>query len=173
MKKLAKISLLLLVFGMMQVTSVMAQKYGHVNSGNIIAQLPETKAADSQLIAYRDQLVKKGEEMATAVQTEYQAFATEYQGGGVTPVEAQKKEAYFQAKQQELAQYEQKVMQDMEKRRTELYQPILERVQTVLDEIGKEGGYSMIFDTSILAGNPILFAEDSVDLNAQVIAKMK
>jgi len=143
MKKLAKISLLLLVFGMMQVTSVMAQKYGHVNSGNIIAQLPETKAADSQLIAYRDQLVKKGEEMATAVQTE------------------------------ELAQYEQKVMQDMEKRRTELYQPILERVQTVLDEIGKEGGYSMIFDTSILAGNPILFAEDSVDLNAQVIAKMK
>ena len=40
-----------------------AQKYGYVNSSQLLVNLPEVKTADSQLEAYQKQLITKGEEM--------------------------------------------------------------------------------------------------------------
>jgi len=173
MKKLTQITFIALTLVMGLTTTAFAQKYGHVNSGNIIAQMAESKSADAALVSFRDQLIKDGETMAAAVQKEYQDFAMEYQKGGVPPIEAQKKEAYFQGKQQEIAQYEQNMRVQLETKREELFTPILTRVQNEIDALAKEGGFTMVFDTSILVGNPILYAEDSVDLTDQVLARLK
>lgn len=167
-----KISLLLVAFLSLNMSSVWAQKYGHMNSGNLIAELPETKTADTELRNYQDGLVKKGQEMASAFEKEYVAFAEEYQKGTVTPAVAQAKEAEFRKKQQEIQQYEQKVMQDVSKKRDELYTPILKKIQDAIDAVGKEEGYAMIFDTSVIANNPIVFAADADDVMAKVKAKL-
>jgi len=167
-----KISLLAVAFLTLSMSSVFAQKYGHMNSGNLIAELPETKSADTQLRTYQDGLVKKGQEMASAFEKEYLAFAEKYQGGTVTPAVAQAKEAEFRKKQQEIQQYEQKVMQDVSVKRDELYTPILKKIQDAIDAVGKENGYAMIFDTSVIANNPIVFAADADDVMPLVKAKL-
>ena len=46
----------------------------------------------------------------------------------------------------------------------------MEKVQKAIQDVGKEGGYTMIFDTSTF--NAILFAEDSDDVTSQVKAKL-
>jgi len=57
--------LLLSAFLLLGTSTLIAQeKYGHLNFGNLISSLEETKAADSQLSDYQKQLVAKGEEMA-------------------------------------------------------------------------------------------------------------
>jgi len=48
--------------------------------------------------------------------------------------------------------------------------PILQKVQDVINEIGRENGYTMIFDTSI--PNAFLFVEDSVDISKMVLGKL-
>lgn len=172
MKQFMKLALLAAAFLTFNSATVFAQKYGHLNSGNLIEMLPETKAANTQLKTLQDQLVKKGQDMAKKFEADYLAFAQEYQGGNVTPAVAQAKEEEFRKKQAEIAQYEQKVVADVSKKRDELFTPILQKIQEAIDSVGKEGNYAMIFDTSILAGNPIVFAADADDVLAQVKAKL-
>lgn len=171
MKKLIKIAFLALALIAIN-TTARAQKYGHLNSGNLISNLAETKSADSQLRTYQEQLIKKGQTMAENFEKEYVNFMERYQKGEVTPAVAQAKEEEFRKKQEDIQRYEQKVMNDVTQKREELFAPILKKVQDAIDAVGKEGGYAMIFDTSILANNPIVFANPSDDLMAKVKAKL-
>jgi Skp family chaperone for outer membrane proteins len=56
-------------------------------------------------------------------------------------------------------------------KRQELLQPILTEVDSVIQVIGKEGKYTMIFDTSV--SGALLFAEDGNDLTDTVQARLK
>ncbi|MCB0522618.1 MAG: OmpH family outer membrane protein [Lewinellaceae bacterium] len=170
MKKLMKISTVSTLLLLMAFVGAQAQKFGHLNSGNLLVQMQETKVADDSLKVFQDSLVKVGQERAKKLQEDFNLFAQAYQQGSVPPVEAQKKQAEFQQKQEELSQFEDEVMQMVAKKREELIAPILERVQEAINEIGKNEGYTMIFDTSVF--NTILFAQDSDDIEAKVKAKL-
>ena len=167
--KLLKISLLLVL--LVSATSVLkAQKFGHLNSGNILVQLPETLVADSLLKIYQDSLITIGQAKGKTLQDEYMAFAREYQGGNVPPVKAQEKQDEFQRRQEELGKYEEEVIAMVSARRENLIGPILEKLHTAINEIAKEGGYTMIFDSSIF--NTILFSNDTDDLEPMLKAKL-
>ncbi len=169
MKRIFKISSLTILLAFIA-NSLMAQKYGHVNTGNILVQIPATKAADDRLKAIQDSLVAVGQARAKIVQEEYIAFAKAYQEGNVPPVEAQKKQAEFEAKEKELAALEDEITATITKKRDELLGPILAKLEKAINDVGKEGGYTMIFDTSIF--NALLFAADSGDVEALVKAKV-
>ena len=169
MKKLLKISSLafLMVF---TVSGLKAQKFGHLNSGNLLIQIPATKIADDKLKVLQDSMVAVGETRAKAVQEEFNVFMKAYNEGSVTPAESQKKQTEFEKKKQELAAYEDEIIALINKKRDELLGPILADLQKAIDAVGKEGGYTMIFDTSVF--NTILFAQDSDDVEPLVKAKL-
>ncbi|MBI5916974.1 MAG: OmpH family outer membrane protein [Bacteroidetes bacterium] len=165
MKKLLKISLLVFLIAF-TADSLKAQKFGHLNSGNLLIQIPATKIADDKLKVLQDSMVAVGEARAKALQEEFNSFMKVYNEGSVTPAESQKKQAEFERKQQELAAYEDEIIALINKKRDELLAPILAEVQKAIDAVGKEGGYTMIFDTSVF--NTILFAQDSDDVEPLV-----
>lgn len=138
-----------------------AQKYGYVNSSQLLVNLPEVKTADSQLEAYQKQLITKGEEMVKSFETEYRAYLAKVDSGELSQIDMQQKEGKLAQDQQAIQAYEVQVQNDIAAKKQELYQPILSRVQEVVDAYGKEQGYSMIFDASI---GGILFADTADDL---------
>ena len=152
-------------------TSVMAQtKYGHVNFNGLVAQMTDTKAADSQLEAFQKQLVSKGEEMAKAFQGKVEKFRQDIQEGGVTPKIQQEREAALGQERDGILKYEQEVQQKLTAKRQELLQPIVEKAQKAVEEYAKANGYGMVFDTSSF--NAVLFAQDSEDLMPALKAKL-
>ena len=151
-------------------TSLSAQKFGHLNVGNLLSSMPEATAADKQLEAYQGQLVAKGESMAKALKTDYETFAAAVQKGEKTQLQIQEKEKSLQAEQQKIAAYEQEVIQKLGKRREELLQPLLERVDAAIKEVGEENDFTFIFDSS--AFNVVMFAEESTDVAGLVKAKL-
>lgn len=155
-----KLFLVLLLAG--AAMSVSAQKYGHLNFGNLIALMPETKKADEQLKVLRDSLVAKGEVMAKAFQEKYIAALQEVQEGKLSPLQQQKMQEDLEKEQQNLANYEQEVGQKVQARREELLKPIIDKAEKAVADIAKENGYVLVFDTSVF--NAILFAQDSDDL---------
>jgi len=169
MKKLLKISILLAILSF-AVQSVNAQKFGHINIGNILMEMPHTLAADSLLKVYQDSLVAVGEGQANALQDDIAAFSKEYNAGNLTPVASQTQQEALQKRRDEILAYEDVIRGAVAKRREELLGPILERVQTAINEVGKENGYTMIFDTSVF--NTILFARDTDDVSSLVKAKL-
>ena len=54
-------------------------------------------------------------------------------------------------------------------REAELWQPIFDRINTILEEIGAEGEYEMIFDA---ARGGIVYAAPSIDLTEQVLERL-
>lgn len=147
-----------------------AQKYGHLNLGNLLAAMPETKSADADINAYSQQLVKQGEQKAEALQKEYAAVVQKMQNGQLSPNQQKEAEQSLQKKQEELRNFELEVQQKVAAKRQQLLTPILTKVQNAIDGVAKEKGIVMVFDTSVF--NAILFAEDSDDLMPAVKAKL-
>jgi len=146
-----------------------AQKFGYVNSTEILAELPAIKSADSELEAYQQQLVTKGEQMVKSFEANYTKLAEQAQAGTLSNVQMQQKEAELSQEQQTIQAYEVEIQNKLLKKREELYQPILENVNNVLKAMGDEGGYTMIFDSST---GGILHADDTNDLTSTLKSKL-
>ena len=166
MKKLAVLFFLTFV----GLQAGLAQQYGHLNFGNLLAAMPETKAADADINAYSQQLIKQGEQKAATLQEEFAGVVQQIQNGELSPKQQQDAEARFQQKQQELRAFEAEIQQKVAQKREELLTPLINKVEAAIAEVAKEKGISMVFDTSVF--NAILFAEDSDDLMDEVKAKL-
>ncbi|MCB0632219.1 MAG: OmpH family outer membrane protein [Saprospiraceae bacterium] len=151
-------------------TSLAQDKYGHCNFGSLVSMLPGTKAADTELAAYRDQLVKKGEDMATAFQQKVTQYYQDSQSGEHTPKTLGEREQALQQEQQTILAYEQEVQQKVAEKRDTLLEPLVTQVQEAIAKVAKANGYVMIFDTS--AFNVVLFAEESADITDMVKAEL-
>jgi outer membrane protein len=55
------------------------------------------------------------------------------------------------------------------KRNKELTQPIVEKINKILEDLGKEQGYTIIFD---VANANIVYADKTLDLTDVVLAKL-
>ncbi len=138
-----------------------AQKYGFVNSSQLLVNMPDVKAADAQLEAYQKQMISKGEEMVKKFEVEYNAYLTKVNSGELSQIQMQQQEGQLAQEQQAIQAYEVEVQNKLAAKKQELYQPILQKVQQVVDQYGKEQGFTMIFDASI---GGILFADTGDDL---------
>ncbi|MFT4762434.1 MAG: outer membrane protein [Paraglaciecola sp.] len=167
MKKIALIAIIALGFIS---TNSFAQKFGYLNLGNLVVQMPDTEQADNSLKTYQEGLIKKGEEMAKAFETSYALFAKKYQEGGMTPKEAKDAETKLGKERESITKYEKEVYQKIGVKRQELMAPILKKIEIAVNAVGDENNYTFIFDASM--SNTILFAQDSDNIETLVKAKL-
>ncbi len=166
MKKLLKISALVLALAGMTIT-LHAQKFGYINSQAILAQLPEVKQADSELEALQKQLQKRGQGMVEQLQKDYAEIQQKVEQGTLSPLQQQEEGKKLEGRQQEIQKFEQEMVQKIQTKRNELLEPIYKRVNDAIASVAKEGGFQFIFDQQVL-----LYFEDSMDISAQVKAKL-
>jgi outer membrane protein len=165
-----KIILLGAVF-VVSLVSVRAQElYGHLNFGNLIAQMPEAVAANDSLEIMQATMVATGETMAQQFQRDASAFIKAVQTGDMPPVKQQERQAALEKRQAEIQNYEQVIINTIGKKRNEMLKPIVARAQAAIDEVAKENGYVMVFDTSIFGA--IMYAKDTEDIMPLVKAKL-
>ena len=166
MKKFIQTALVALLF-VAATTTASAQKFGYVNSAEILQALPAMKAAESNLEALQKQLQKQGQQMVQNFETEAKAFQQQVQEGTLAPKDQEAKANALKAKEQEIVNFEQKMMADLQTKRTKLLEPIYADVNEAIANVAKEGGYQFIFDQQVL-----LFGQESQDVSAQVKAKL-
>ncbi len=146
-----------------------APKYGHMNLGNLLELLPDTKKANDELKVFADKLGAKDDSLGRALQAAAELLQKEYDAGVLTPLQAQTRQAELQKQQEALQKFEQEANQMVTAKREELLKPILTKVDEAIKAVAKEGGYSMIFDTSTGA---MLFATETEDVTALVTKKL-
>ena len=173
MKLIQKIAFLALAFMLLLASAnpLTAQsKYGHMNYGNLLEQVPELKSGNTQLETYRNQLVNKGQDRVKKWETELKEFQAKAQAGELTGLQVKQAESKLGKEKQAITALEQEVKDKVTKKREEILIPILDKVNDAIKVIGKENGYSMIFDSSLY--NFILSAEDSDDVTELVKKKL-
>ncbi len=143
------------------------QKFGYVNSGELIKLMPETKKAEASLQAY----VKSLENEFGGLQTNYQKQISEFQAQEKTMVDAikQTKIKAIQDLEQQMQQSQVSGQQKVAAKREQLFKPILDKAEKAVKEVGKENGYDYIFDAST---GSFIYAKDSHDVMALVKTKL-
>lgn len=154
------------VFGLH--ASLFAQaKFGHLNSMELISAMPETKAADSVLMKYGQSL----ENQLKAMSAEYQSKMSDYQTQMASMADAvrQIKEREILDLQQRIQDFRESAQESIERKKEDLYAPILKKANDAIQAVAKEGGYSYIFDTST---GVVLFAVESEDVSNLIRKKL-
>ena len=150
-------------------TTIQAQKFGYINSQELISTMPEVKEANSEIETLTKQLQKKGQDMLQAFQTKYQDLQAKQANGEIAPKQLELEAEKLKAEQAKITEYENTSQAMIEKKGTDLFTPIQERVNNAIQEIAAEQGYSYIFDTSL---GIILYADESTDVTPLVKAKL-
>jgi outer membrane protein len=148
-------------------TDASAQKFGHINSADLIQLMPEVKRADASLETY----VKSLEGKMGNLQNDYRRKVTEYQSQEKTMVDAVKESKIkaIQELEMQLQQGQADGQQKIAAKREALYKPILDKAEKAVKAVGKENGYDYIFDTN--AGS-FIYAKDSHDIMPLVKKKL-
>lgn len=168
MKNLFKV--LILSCCLLMVNEVLAQtKVGHINSVELLSNLPEWKAAEAEMKTFGEKLDEQLKAAEQKLLSDYEAFMKLYNSGGVTPADAQVKEQEFQKRQQELEQQSTQAQRDYMTKEEQKLSPIRERVLTAIDAVARENGYDYILDISV---GSVLFFENGDDISAKVKAKL-
>lgn len=125
-----------------------AQKYGHINYGNLLEGLPQVEAANKQLATFQDSL---GNVLATqqkALDARVQESTLKFQSGEMAPSEADRLNQALNQEQQRLVALQQSAERAILAKREGLLKPIVQRASVIIQAFGKEKGYAMIFDES-------------------------
>ncbi len=169
MKKYIVLGLVMVFTLLVGQENLMAQKFGYLDSSSILAEMPEVKQAESQLTTLQKQLQKKGQQKLEALQTKYQELAGQEEAGLISPKDLQARAEELKGEELELSQYEREMQEQLMTKRESLLQPILDRVQGVIDQVAEEEGFVYVFDSST---GILLYADDSLDITSKVKAKL-
>jgi len=168
MFKKAPIFLFALLLGA-SISAQTAPKYGHLNLGNLLELLPDTKKADDEIKLFASKLGALDDSLGRALQAGAAILQKDYDAGLLTPLVAQQRQAELQKQQEYLQKFEQDAQQQVTVKRDELLKPILAKVDEAIKAVATESGFSMIFDTSTGA---MLFAAETDDVTALVKKKL-
>jgi len=137
-----------LIIAVATVFNVQAQKFGYVNSQQVLLESPDIKAADAQLQTFQNGLIKDIEQRVKNLEAKYNAYMEQANAGSLSKVQMQQQEGEIQLEETNIRKFEQEIQQQVIAKRDELYRPVIDKIKNVLDALGKENGYTMIFDSS-------------------------
>ena len=159
-----KLILMLMLFAPLAVS---AQKFGHIDTQNIIQSLPDFARANGEIEA----IGKQYENELKASQDELQRLAEEYDKNKSTMNETKQRETEDKLNEMytRIQQQAQQNQQEFQKAQQEKLQPIFDKVRKAIEEVGKAGGYVYIMEKS-----GILYINESIskDVTSEVRAQL-
>ena len=168
--KTKKSILLLAVMSLFGLANLNAQnqKIAYVDSDYILENIPEYGDAQEEI----NQLSKKWEKEITALFQEAQELDREYQAESVLLSEDQKrkKKEAIAAKRQEAENLRMQYYGpegELFTKRTELIQPIQEKVYNAINQVALTKNYAFVFDKA--AGTSMLYCKEKNDISDEIL----
>lgn len=144
MKKAIKLTLA--VVFVMGTTSLFAQKFGRINTQEIIMGMPETKTMQTDMEAYGKDLENTIETISVEFNNKLQDFQKNL--NTYTDSVRQLKEKELNDLRTRLAEFQEAAQSDYQKKQNELLAPIIDKAKAAIDKAAEAGGYTAVFDTS-------------------------
>ena len=139
-----------------------AQKFGHINTQELFAEMPEV----AQVKLKMDTIQSQYENQLASMNEEFQKKVQDYQTQEATMAEAIK-----QIRQQELQEMQQRIQlfyqtaeQDIQKKQQELLTPVHEKMTRAIKAVGEREGYTYIFDSAAM----VHIGADAIDATPAV-----
>jgi outer membrane protein len=142
------IKLLLIVLIVTVATTVYSQqgKIAYINSQQLLESMPAAKEANEQLIAYASQF----DTIYQGYSQEYQRLVNQIQGDAtMSEVAREIKIQDALMLEQRMQLFEQESQQKLDKKKSELFQPLITSTTETIKTVAKENGYTYVIDNSL------------------------
>ena len=151
MKNALKLTLALAM--MLSCTTLFAQKFGRINSQEVMLAMPETTEMQNKLQA----VAKDWEENLETINVEFNNKLQDFQKNlnSLSDAARQIKEKELNDLRTRGQELQQMAQQDLAKKEQELLAPIYEKAQNAIQTVSKNGAYLAVFE----AGSLIYFDE--------------
>jgi outer membrane protein len=163
MKKIVIIALMaILPFG------AFAQKFGHVNTADIIPLMSEYKAAQTEM----EELIKQYQDELNYMQDEYQKKEDDYLKNRESLPEniRARREQELMDSQQKIREYLESCQYNKDMKEAQLMDAINAKVLKAIQAVGEEGSYVCIFN---LAGGVVPFVSSTLTTDVTEAVKAK
>ena len=144
------------------------QKYGHINSAEIVQAMPEFKQMNTVI----EKKKKDAQATVQKMYNDYQVKLKEMNQYGPSMMEAvrEEKAKELDSLQRTISGFEQKATAEIQDYQQKLIQPLNDKYLKIVSIVAKENGYTYIFD---LAGNTLAYyPEKDGDITDMVKKKM-
>jgi len=164
MKKLAGITALLILVA----TAGYSQnlKFGHINSDEIIQSMPEFDSASSQLETFRQELINALELMTVELNNKSDAYNKESKA--LSDIVRQTKEQELIDLNRRIQDFQANAQEQLQTRQVQLYQPIYVKLDKAIKDVGKENGFTYIYNASAL-----LYVDETKSTDVMSLVKTK
>ena len=133
-----KIALILAVVGLFSVQAAQAQKYGHVNSSEILEVMPGIDSLQIKLQAFQQDLQSMYENMMTEYQTKKEKFDREV--GTMSSAVRQVREKELMDLGNRIQEFQASAQEDLEDKQYELAKPFQDAIQDAINKVAKNNG---------------------------------
>ena len=163
MKKIIFLTLL----SLLTLSSTAQNKFGYIDSQELLILMPERKAAEADVKSFAKSL----ETQLGSMTADYQQSVQEYQTNeaNYTDLVKQDKIAEITGLEQRIQSFQQNAQQSLQTKEQELLEPILSKARKAIEDVAAEGNYTYIFDKSI---GSILYAKESENVLSLVKKKL-
>lgn len=152
-------------------SAVFAQKgnkFGHINSSELLGLMPERKVAAAKMDSITKDVQKQLEEMMTEYRTKQEKYSAE--ASKMSELLKKDKEEELGNLANRIQNFQQQAQTTLEEEEQILINPIIDKAKKAIEEVAKENGYTYIFDTSVGA---VIYWEESDNVLSLVKNKLK
>ncbi|RAJ14668.1 OmpH family outer membrane protein [Olleya aquimaris] len=130
-------------------------KVAHINTTELVASMPEMKAAQAEM----EQMGKTYEADIQEMVKEYQAKAKQYEAEAATKTNEQNQQRgeELAQMQQSIRQFQADAQQKLQQKELDLLKPITDKAKAAILKVGKAQGFNYVLDSS--QGSGVIMAE--------------
>ena len=140
--------LLIAATALVAVSAFAQPKFAHVNFSELVQLCPEADKARETMTAASNEAQETFNDMQTEFNTKYQTYQSK--ASTWTAAVRESKEKELTEINQRIQEFAQTVQAELQQQQEQLMAPIYEKVNGVVQDLAKKGGYVYVFDISTL-----------------------
>lgn len=164
------------LFMLLVTVAVTAQpRVGYLNPQEVLDNLPEREAIERQLNQFLDQREAEYEEQAIEYQNDMAQFQEE--APDLSEAETRRRQEELQVMENELTQLQNQIQQELEQRQSELLSPVLQEMNSIIEELAEERGLDYVLNEATGQGERFLMfisqeGREQFELTDEVLSRM-
>ena len=168
MKKVIGIFAVIVLFTCTQNAVAQTFKFGHINSQELITAMPEYESAVAQLDSLSLTLQNDLELQTVEYNNKYDKYLKEQKT--LTDLVRQTREQELTDMQTRINNFTTQAQTTISDKQTELLGAITSKAQKAIQDVGKENGFTYVFD---MAGGSVGYVDETKSTNVLALVKTK
>jgi outer membrane protein len=150
-----------------------AHRIGYTNLELVLSYMPEAQQVEAELRTYEKKILEQLNIKQAYLQSKIEEYTELKQQGKLSPVQEEERRKEIMRLDEELKRFQEESEQNYLKKKAELLQPVIDRLQKAINELAEAEGYDYILNNSNSTGvATILYGPKSEDVTEKLLRRL-